>query len=170
MSWQRGYTESGWPDWVGTNEPQMPIAKAERMASAKARRAVIISAFIFGLAGIAAGAAWGETVEIGRHFINGEPPVPSTVTISPSDAPGQLAVVTFVNLHVNQAEDDGIREIATVDVAVSVRFTFDFNPVTGADRIDVLPPDGVTCDPTDCGVTVMEGFTGQVVLFQWEGM
>lgn len=117
-----------------------------------------------------ADAAFGETTYIGRRFINGAPIVPSSVTIAPSEVPGQLAVVTFINEHVNQEEDDGTRIIATPDVTVSVRFTFDFNSFTGADRIDVKPPAGVTCDPTDCGITVLEGFTGRVVLFQWQGM
>jgi hypothetical protein len=132
-------------------------------------RGVVIGGLLTGAA-FFANTAFGETVSIGRHFINGEPTIPSSVTISPSDQPGQLAIVTFVNRYVNQREDDGTREIATVDVSVSVKFTFDFNGFTGADRIDVTPPAGVTCDPTDCGVTVMEGFTGQVVLFQWQGM
>lgn len=115
-------------------------------------------------------AAWGETINVGRHFINGEPTTPSTITIAPSQEPGELAVITFVNRHVNQEEDDGSRNIATPDVAVSVRFSFDYNSVTGADRIDVVAPKGITCDPEDCGVTVMEGFTGTVTLYDWRGM
>jgi hypothetical protein len=139
-------------------------------ARAKARRAFTFAAVIFAVIGFGVGVAFGETIAIGRKFVSGKPAIPSTVSIAPSPAPGELAVVTFINEHVNQSEDNGTRIIATKDVTVSVRFIFDFNPVTGADRIEVSPPTGVTCDPEDCGITVMEGFTSRVVLFQWQGM
>lgn len=167
---------SRWPDLYDFEVDSTPLPQSEVFPRGEAKRrawrafwrGVVIGGLMTGAAFIG-GAAWGETTHIGRMFINGEPVVPSSVTISPSDEPGQLAVVTFVNRHVNQEEDNGLREIATADVGVSVRFIFDFNPVTGADRIEVQPPRGVTCAPEDCGVTVMEGFTGQVVLFQWQG-
>ena len=163
---QRGYYDPEADSTPIQRSECFPVGEVDR----KARRAFTYGAVIFAVLGFGAGAAFGETIKIGRKFVSGKPAIPSTVTIAPSPEPGQLAVVTFVNEHVNQEEDNGNRVIATPDVTVGVRFIFDFNPVTGADRIEVNPPTGVTCDPEDCGVTVMEGFTGRVVLFQWQGM
>jgi hypothetical protein len=181
MSWQRGWGEMT----PGTDaRPVVPartitlsrgefcdLVEAMERRHRRAVKWVGVAAVVLGLiCGVGATSAFGETIKIGRKFVSGKPAIPSTVTIAPSPEPGQLAVVTFVNEHVNQEEDNGNRVIATPDVTVGVRFIFDFNPVTGADRIEVNPPTGVTCDPEDCGVTVMEGFTGRVVLFQWQGM
>lgn len=178
MSWQRGWGEMT----PGTDA--CPVGRGEMVALSRgeladlvaharaqgARRALVGFGLALALVAGLAASARAETIQIGRMFVNGKLASPSTVTIAPSPEPGQLAVVTFVNEHVNEEEDNGDWSIATPDVTVSVRFTFQFNPITGADRIDVSPPAGVTCDPADCGVTVMEGFTGRVVLFQWQGM
>ena len=48
--------------------------------------------------------------------------------------------------------------------------TWDADGFSGADRITVRPPEGITCLPADCSATVMEGFTGSVVLLDWQGM
>jgi HAMP domain-containing protein len=181
MSWQRGRGEAEIgsdarpvrrSEMVTMSRGELAdlVAKAEVRAGRMRALAMVIGAAIGLAVAFWVNRAFGETIQIGRHFINGEPTIPSSVTILPSVVPGQLAVVTFDNRHVNQEEDNGIREIGTADVAVAVRFTFDFNSVTGADRIDVTPPSGVTCDPEDCGVTVMEGLSGRVVLFDWRGM
>jgi hypothetical protein len=182
MSWQRGWGEmTPGTDARPVNRGRMVtlsrgnlddmVDEAERRGRNQVKWVGLPLVLILASAiGMGASAAFGETIKIGRKFVSGKPAIPSTVTIAPSPEPGQLAVVTFVNEHVNQEEDNGNRVIATPDVTVGVRYIFDFNPVTGADRIEVSPPTGVTCDPEDCGVTVMEGFTGRVVLFQWQGM
>lgn len=181
MSFHRGYGEAdigsdarpvdrGRMVTLSRGELADLVQGAKRNANRAFAYAMVIGAVAGALVAAGASMAFGETVQIGRKFVSGKPAIPSSVTISPSAAPGQLAVVTFVNRHVNQAEDNGPRDLATPDVAVRVQFTFDYNPLTGADRIAVDVPPGVTCDPEDCGVTVMEGFTGQVVLFDWRGM
>jgi hypothetical protein len=181
MSWQRGWGEMtpgtdarpvslGRMVTLSRGELDDLIERQKRKANRAMIFAYVIPAVLCVSVGMGASAAFGETIKIGRKFVSGKPAIPSTVTIAPSLELGQLAVVTFVNEHVNQEEDNGNRVIATPDVTVAVRYIFDFNPVTGADRIEVNPPTGVTCDPEDCGVTVMEGFTGRVVLFQWQGM
>jgi len=54
-------------------------------------------------------------------------------------------------------------------MTVGVQFTWDHEPVLGSDRITLTPPAGITCEPADCGVTVMEGAVGSVVLFDFLG-
>jgi hypothetical protein len=117
-------------------------------------------------------AAFGETIQIGGIYINGQSASSTTtVTIEPSDQPGELAVVTFVNEYVNNGSNNGTYPLSMGDLlTVEARFTWEEDPVTGADRIDLIVPMGVTCDPEDCGVTVEEGFSGQIILFQWQGM
>ena len=39
----------------------------------------------------------------------------------------------------------------------------------GADKITVVPPEGLICIPADCAMTVMEGFEGYVVILDWVG-
>jgi hypothetical protein len=165
---QRGYYD---PTQDSTPLPQMEVFPHGE-AARKARRAFTYAAVIFGLAWFAAGAAFGETIQIGGVYINGQSASSTTtVTIEPSDQPGELAVVTFVNEYVNNGSNNGTYPLSMGDLlTVEVRFTWEDDPVTGADRIDLIVPPGVTCDPEDCGVTVEEGFTGTVVLFDWRGM
>ncbi len=118
-----------------------------------------------------ADAACGETIQIGGIYINGDAATDTTtVTIEPSSKPGELAVITFANEYVNNATNDGTYPLAMGDVVtVGIKFTWEYVPLLGSDRIDVIVPPGITCLPEDCGVTVMEGQTGTVVLYDWIG-
>jgi hypothetical protein len=112
-----------------------------------------------------------DTIRIGNNsYINGTAQTQTTVNIRPSDKPGQLAVVTLDNRYVNDGQDDGTYFIAVDGLVAEIEFTWDAEPLIGADRILVIPPEGILCLPASCEVTVMEGFTGQVVLLDWEGM
>jgi len=115
-------------------------------------------------------AALGETISIGSLYTHGESGQATTVTITPSDVPGELAIVTLTNNYVNQGSDDGDYSLTFEGVVFGIEFEWDFEPVLGSDRITVIPPDGITCQPVDCGVTVMEGMSGTVTLFDWRGM
>ncbi len=164
-----------WPDLYDFEVDSTPLPKSEvfpRGESArKARRAFWRGIVIGAVVGSIGGAAFGETIKIGRTFINGSVAGGTTVSIAPSAVPGELAVVTLENRHVNDGRDTAVYPLAMGDVvAVLVEFTWDADPVLGSDRITVTPPLGVTCVPEDCSVTVLEGFTGQVTLIDWRGM
>lgn len=162
MSWQR--------DLIDPTLDSRPLPRPRPAA----RRWPGLAGVAFGL-GLIAVMAWSlptqaETIHIGGVHINGMATVGTSVTLSPSAEPGVLAVVIMENRHVNDGADTGSYPLVMGDLAVEVRFIWDADPVLGSDRIVVTPPLGVTCAPEDCGVTVMEGFTGQVVLFDWRGM
>lgn len=116
-----------------------------------------------------ASAAMGETISIGRMHINGQSTAPTTVTLEPSTEPGVLATVTMQNEYVNQGRDDGTYTLSIDGLTIEAQFVWDMDPVLGSDRIEVTPPAGVTCQPTDCGITVPEGQTGTIILFDWVG-
>lgn len=160
-------------DYFIPNAPMMPIAKAEDMARSRARRAFHRGAWV-GAAAMAAGIfaaemVNGDTIKIGRMHINGQLSSPTTVTLAPSSVPGQLATVTMQNEYVNQGRDDGTYTLSIDGLTIDARFTWDKDPILGSDRIEVAPPVGVTCQPTDCGITVPEGQTGTIVLFEFVG-
>ncbi len=165
---QRNYSESGWPDFVPL-PTYLPIGEAKRRAWRAFWRGIVIGGLMTGAAFIG-GAAWGQdTVQIGRTlYINGSAAPSTTAKIEPSTNPGQLAVVTFFNAPVNDAGDNAEYFISIPDLVVGVTFTWEVAP-GGADRITVFAPEGITCIPTDCTATVMEGATGQVVLLEWIG-
>jgi hypothetical protein len=79
-------------------------------------------------------------------------------------------VVAMENRHVNDGGDTGTYPLAIEGLAILIEFTWDADGFSGADRITVTPPEGVVCIPEDCTATVMEGFTGEVVLIDWRGM
>jgi hypothetical protein len=165
---QRGYYDP-WQD-------SAPLPQVEVFPRGNVRRAKW-RAFLAGLvigagAALIGGAAWSETIQIGGVYINGEASSSNTtVSIEPSGNPGELAVVTFVNEYVNDGNDDGSYPLSMGEgLTVEVRFKWEADIVLGSDRIDLIVPPGITCEPEDCGVTVMEGQTGQVILFQWMGM
>jgi hypothetical protein len=166
MNGQHGYYD---PTQDSTPLPQMEVFPHGE-AARKARRAFTYAAVIFGLAGFAAGAAFGETIQIGRTLnVNGSAVDATTLTIEPSTEPGQLAVVTLDNAMVNDAGDNAEYHIGIPGLAVGVTFTWDVDGYSGADQITVFPPEGITCIPGDCTATVMEGMTGAIVLLDWIG-
>jgi hypothetical protein len=165
---QRGLYD---PEIDSTPLPNLEVFPAGE-AARKARRA-FFRGMLIGVALLAGvNMAWGETITIGRTLhVNGQPAAATTVTIEPSPEPGQLAIVTFVNEYVNDGGDTGIYPLAMGDVlTVEARFTWEHNPLTGADRIGLIVPAGITCEPESCGITVGEGQNGTVILYDWRGM
>jgi hypothetical protein len=138
-------------------------------ARVKARRAFLRGLIIGGAVIWIADAALSETIQIGRTYIAGEAYGTTTVEIEPSDQPGELAVVTLQNEHVNQGSDTGDYSLTLDGVTFGIVFAWDHDPLLGSDRITVIPPAGITCAPTDCGVTVPEGQAGSVILFDYVG-
>lgn len=92
----------------------------------------------------------------------------SMVSIAPSDVPGELAVVTFENVSVNGAQDNGAYLLAMPGLTVEVGFEWETG-IFGQDTVTILPPDGVICRPASCEAEVLEGFTGRIVLLEWIG-
>lgn len=112
--------------------------------------ATIIGALIF------AGAAWGLDIS------------GSTVTLEPSADPAAFADVVMHNAPQNGPEDTGAYTLSQDGLIVGVWFVWDASFI-GQDQITVTPPTGMTCKPSDCTATVIEGQTGRVTLFEFVG-
>ena len=167
-NFQRGYGEI-LPDWVPPDVEYTTEKEAKRKAFTAFCRGCVFGA-ILATGAFIASAAWSETISIGRNaYYHGESLSQTTVTIEPSTVPGQLAIVTLNNNHVNQGSDTGDYSLSLDGVVFGVQFIWDHEPVLGSDRIVITPPAGITCEPKDCGVTVMEGMDGHVVLFEYNG-
>jgi hypothetical protein len=150
--------------------PQFVEAKtAKRKAFSAFCRGAVLGA-ILATGAFVASAALGETITIGSIYINGAAQQGTTVTIEPSDVPGEWARVAFSNAHVNQGADTGTYVLPFDGVSIPTVFTWDADPVLGSDRITLTPPDGIICIPEDCSVTVPEGMSGEIVLLDWRGM
>lgn len=165
---------SGWGGGYGSqaDDENTPLEfwTTAHDARVKARRAFLRGLIIGGAVIWIADAALSETIQIGRSYINGESYGTTTVTIEPSDVPGELAVVTLDNQYVNQGTDDGTYPLSMGDVlTVEILYQWDKDPILGSDAITVIVPPGIECIPADCTVTVMEGATGSVVLLDWLG-
>jgi hypothetical protein len=132
-------------------------------------RGIVIGGLLVGATFIG-GAALGETIHIGRTWINGDEAQSTTISIARSTEPGEWAVVTMENRHVNDGGDSGAYALTLDGVPVGIRFVWDSDEMLGSDAVTVTPPQGMTCVPDDCTATVMEGFTGRVVLIDWRGM
>jgi hypothetical protein len=139
----------------------MWIEDAQDKALTAFWRGFWIGAVLAGIGGIA-GAAWSETIIVGHDVSNG-----STVTLAPSDDPGAVAVVTFRNEAVNGGWDNGVYTLDMPGLSVGIVFTWEAEHMTGADRITVVPPDGMVCQPASCEATVPEGGTGEVLLIEY---
>jgi hypothetical protein len=91
------------------------------------------------------------------------------VTLEPSEEPGVVAVVTMRNMSVNDDKDNGDYLVALPGLDVAFSFVWQANPITGADGITVIPPDGMVCEPLSCEAVVPEGLSGSVRLLEWLG-
>lgn len=181
MSWQRGWGAAGiGSDARPVNRGRMVtlsqgelsdmVAEARRKARRAFTYAMVIGA-VLGI-GVAAGAtrAFGETISIGNSYVYGRQANQTTVTIAPSSAPGEWAVVVLDNRYVNDGNDDGDYVLSLDGTQIGIAFQWDAVPLLGSDRITATPPEGIVCIPDDCAVTVMEGMTGRIVLIDWRGM
>ena len=92
----------------------------------------------------------------------------STVTLETSADPTAFADVVFFNDMSNGPTDTGAYTLSQDGLVIGTRFVWDSNFI-GADQITVTPPAGMTCKPTDCTATVIEGQTGRVTLFEFVG-
>lgn len=92
----------------------------------------------------------------------------STVTLEPSADPAAFADVVFVNDLSNGPTDTGSYTLVQDGITVDVAFTWDANFI-GMDQVVITPPLGMTCLPVECMVTVIEGQTGRVTLFWYQG-
>lgn len=93
----------------------------------------------------------------------------SLVTLGPAENPDADAAVTFFNHDSNSSQDNGDYFLTWDGIEAAIAFTYDAE-AGGADRITVTPPPGWTCQPADCTLTLMEGYSGTVELFAWKGM
>lgn len=163
----RNYAETGWPDWTPTVS-YVTADTAKRKAQRAFWRGSIFGA-ILATGAFIASAAWSETIEIGGFGIYGRVTDSTTVTIEPSDVPGEWALVTLRNQLVNDGGDTGAYTLAYDGATISVLFFWDADPLLGSDRISLIVPLGITCDPDDCAITVQEGQDGSITLYDWRG-
>ncbi len=104
--------------------------------------------------------AWGQDT----HSLNG-----TTVTIRPSERAGAIAQIDYSNKPVNGPADEISFDLICCDLTVVV--VFDWNAdALGSDAIAVTPPEGVTCLPVSCILTLPEGEAGTVWLFSLDGV
>ena len=82
--------------------------------------------------------------------------------------PPAVAEVTMNNWSANGPQDDGTYPLAMPGLAVEIEFTWNVGQI-GEDRVTVIPPDGMICDPLDCVMAVPEGQGGRVLLLEWIG-
>lgn len=91
------------------------------------------------------------------------------ILLQPPADPAALAEVYFENAAVNDERHNGTYTISGEGLTVDIEFMWNAAH-GGMDRIRVIPPTGVECVPMDCTSTVLEGFKGVVVLYDWRGM
>jgi hypothetical protein len=113
------------------------------------------------LTGLPAPPARAETVHSWGYF----PEYSSTIRLQPTDAPGAVAEVRFVNKTVHMDETvlftldlDGL--VVTIEAQVGQGMT--------PDRMTVTPPDGFIAVPPQ--IDVAEDQAGVVLIYQWNGM
>ena len=87
----------------------------------------------------------------------------TTITLRPSTEPGALAEVHFDNRNVNGPTDSGEYSL-TMD-GLALLFRFDWNADGNDDAITVQPPEGVTCKPTSCVLSLPEDTEGTIWLY-----
>lgn len=125
------------------------------------------SAFVKGLVvGVMAAAAlaWSLPAFADTISISG-----TMVRLEPADAPA-VARVVMDNIDLNSSRDNGLYVLTLDGLTVEALFKWEADPFTGADGLTILPPDGYTCDPIDCAMTVPEGDRGVVFIIDWRGM
>ena len=86
------------------------------------------------------------------------------LTLQPSQEPGAAAEVVMHNELTNGPQDDGAYSMTLDGQSFGVRFEWDAGAY-GADRVVIIPPRGMTCEPFTCDMMVPEGQTAKVVLF-----
>ena len=94
----------------------------------------------------------------------------TTVTLRETSQPGAVAEVVMHNAEVNWPGDNGVYPLDMPGLSVDVAFRWDADEVGGADQITVTPPDGMTCEPETCVLTIPEGESGTLYLIEWVGM
>lgn len=99
----------------------------------------------------------------GSMVIMGPVEIPET---APENA---VAQIIFENTSTNSELDNKEHLLSLEGFDVFVRFHFN-SGVGGADSIIVTPPIGWTCDPVDCRLELLEGYSGIMFLMPWEGM
>jgi len=140
-------------DYAVPRVPQMPIAKAERMANAKARRAfwrgAAIFGVVFGALGFVAGAAWSQ----------------DRMTLTPA-TPSCFAVVAIENRYGVYNADETVE---TEHGPVTLHYkTVGGHNALDADEVSVVAlPDGVAAAPSF--MALPDGETGRVCLMEWMG-
>jgi hypothetical protein len=92
----------------------------------------------------------------------------STITLQHTQRPGAEAEVHFDNLMRNGMQDEIGFDLTLNGLSVMVHF--DWNVTGDDDAILVTPPEGYTCEPVDCKLTLSEGDKGTLWLFSIEGV
>ena len=90
------------------------------------------------------------------------------ITLEPSTDPAAVADVVMENNMVNGPQDE-MGFVLEMD-GLLVEGVFDWDAgIAGEDRVVVTPPLGMFCKPDDCTLTVIEGTTGRLRLYEYLG-
>lgn len=90
------------------------------------------------------------------------------ITAEPATDPSDIAEVWINNQSMNTEKDNGIYPMPVEGLTVEVEFTWNAGKF-GADRITLIPPLGVVCEPTNCTILILEGFEGMILLKYYAG-
>lgn len=90
------------------------------------------------------------------------------ITLQPSTDPAAVADVVMENRMVNGPQDEVSFVLEMDGLPVEGRFDWDAG-MAGEDRVIVTPPLGMFCKPDDCTLTVIEGTTGRLRLYEYLG-
>lgn len=89
-------------------------------------------------------------------------------TMRPSTDPAAVADVVMLNMMQNDQQDE-VEFVLDLDgLLVDGFFDWDAGPL-GADSVVITPPKGMFCEPADCVLTVPEGLTGVLRLYDFVG-
>lgn len=93
----------------------------------------------------------------------------TTVILRDTTQPGAVAEVEMRNIATNSDHDDGAYGLTHGDIDLWLTFRWN-SGLAGADSIHVEPPDGLICEPSSCVLELLEGNSGTLYLYPWEGM
>jgi hypothetical protein len=88
----------------------------------------------------------------------------STVTLQPSDEPGAVAEIIFVNKPSNGPFNNGNYYLSMDGIDVTVEF--EWNAMGGSDALHITVPDGLVVIPPF--LAVPEGSTGRALIYSGE--
>ena len=92
----------------------------------------------------------------------------TTITLQDSARPAAVAEIRVYNTPNNGAYHDGTYPMSHNGLSLTAQFIWNFEGRN--DAVIVTPPDGYSCDPVDCMLSLPESTGGTIYLFSLEGV